>query len=314
MALSEEQLVNHLLFHKAIIAEDGGSERVNEYVRLVKERGEGAHVNINDPFDRSIALAFELVLEQGLDPWAIDLVQFTGVYMERVKERPEIDLITAGRLLLMAWQILRLQSDRLRAAAEPPPEPEPEPFDPWMDIDTTWAEEDPDRAYTEMVIGAESAPIDEKIRHKGDRKVTLMELVEALEEAKREADLRTLIVEKREAEKSARATARRGRVEGAAHQEDQDADNAEVWERILGKNGAPIPITSIQEKSKDDMVKTLVSVLFLARQNKIRVWQEDFPFGMIYVQNPEASHEGDEERNETAPDAAADAATPHSQN
>lgn len=289
--MSEQQLVNHLLFHKALIAEDGDNERVNDYIRLVKERGQGHHVGIEDPFDRSISLAFELVLDQGMDPWAIDLVSFTGLYMQRVRDGAQIDLITAGKLLHMAWSILRLQSEKLRLSAEPPVVLEPEPSDPWGDIDASWAEEDPDRAYNERILQGEDV-LDEKVRHKGDRKVTLMELVEALEEARREADLRATIVEKRESEKAHRSALRRGKAEGAAHKEDPESDIREVWERILGQNGVPIPLTSIQEPTKDDMVRTLVSILFLARENKIRIWQENFPYGMIYVQNPSAKHSG----------------------
>lgn len=291
--MTEQQLVNHLLFHKALIDEEDGGDRINDYIRLVKERGQGHHVGIEDPFDRSVSLAFELVLDQGMDPWAIDLVRFTALYMERVKQGAQIDLITAGKLLHMAWSILRLQSEKLRESAEPPVLPEPEPVDAWADIDTAWAEDDPDRAYNERVLHSDPDDVlDEKVRHKGDRKVTLMELVEALESARREADLRAQLVEKREAEKAHRRALRRGKAENAAHKEDPESDIREVWERILGQNGVPIPITSIQEKSRDDMVKTLVSILFLARANKIRIWQENFPYGMIYVQNPNALHSG----------------------
>lgn len=286
--MSEQQLINHLLFHKALLAEESGNERVNDYIRLVKERGQGLHVAIEDPFDRSISLAFELVLDQGMDPWAIDLVRFTALYMERVKQGAQIDLLTAGKLLHMAWSILRMQSEKLRESAEPPLLPEPEPVDPWAGIDAGWADDHPDQAYNELVLRREDDILDEKVRHKGDRKVTLMELVEALEEARREADMRASIVEKREADKATRALARRGKAENAAHKEDPESDIREVWERILGLNGAPIPITSIQEKSREDMVKTLVSVLFLAREQKIRIWQENFPYGMIYIQNPSA--------------------------
>lgn len=287
--MSEQQLVNHLLFHKAIISEDGDATRINEYIKLVKERGEGQHVSIEDPFDRSISLAFELVLDQGMDPWAIDLVRFTSLYMERVKQGAQIDLLTAGKLLHMAWSILRLQSDRLREAAEPPPPPpEPEAFG-WEDIDMSVLQDDPDAAFNTVVEHARPDDLlDEKVRHKGDRKVTLMELVSALEDARREADMRQQVVAAREMEKSKRAKARQGRAEGAAHKEDQEEDIREVWERIASLNGAPIPITSIQEKSREDMVKTLVSVLFLAKAQRIKLWQEDFPYGMIYIQNPSA--------------------------
>lgn len=294
--MSEQQLINHLLFHKAIIVEDGEETRIDDYIRIAKERGDGRHVAIEDPFDRSISLAFELVLEQGMDPWAIDLVRFTSLYMERVKEGAQIDLITAGKLLHMAWSILRLQSERLRESAEPPPPPpEPEGFA-WDDIDMSVLAEDPNQAFNDVVERARPDDLlDEKVRHKGDRKVTLMELVSALEDARREADARSQLVAAREGEKTRRAKARQGRAEGAAHKEDQEEDIREVWERILGQNGAPIPITSIQERTRDGLVKTLVSVLFLAKAQRIKLWQEDFPYGMIYVQNPGAdAHPADD--------------------
>jgi len=149
--------------------------------------------------------------------------------------------------------------------------------------------DDVDLAYTQRVT--EGDPIlDEKVRHKGDRKVTLMELVGALEEARREADLRRAIQEARESEKATRKAAGQRRADNAAHKDDQEGDIAEVWERILGRNGVPIPITDIHGRQKEDVVKTLVSVLFLARANRIKLWQENFPYGMIYVQNPSAAH------------------------
>lgn len=286
--MSEQQLVNHLLFHKALIAEDGNVTRIDDYIRIAKESGAGRHVSIEDPFDRSISLAFELVLDQGMDPWAIDLVRFTALYMDRVEKGAPIDLITAGKLLHMAWSILRMQSDQLRVAAEPPPAPEPELVG-WDDIDLSVLGDDPDAAFAQVVdAAAPSDLLDEKVRHKGDRRVTLMELVSALEDARREADARALLVAAREGEKHRRAAARKGRAEGAAHREDQEEDIREVWERIVRENGAPIPITSIQERSREGLVKTLVSVLFLAKAQRIKLWQEDFPYGMIYVQNPVA--------------------------
>jgi segregation and condensation protein A len=284
-AMTEQQMMRHLMWHKAIHSEEEGGARIDEYLKMLRERGEGTHVAFADPFDRSIAIAFELVLEQGMDPWHIDLVRFTALYLERVRDGTDIDLITAGKLLHMAWSILKLQSERLRLAAEPPV-PEPDPIPSWDEIPLENVD-DPDAEFT-MRVNDGTAPIDEKVRHKGDRKVTLMELVDALEEARREADLRKSIVEAREHEKAIRRAKRKGRAEDAAHKDDQEGDIAEVWDRILGRNGVPIPITDIQGKQREDVVKTLVSVLFLARANRIRLWQENFPYGMIFIQNPSA--------------------------
>jgi segregation and condensation protein A len=302
-SLTEEQVVKHLLFHKSLVSDAEDAEHVNNFLRIARERQEGSHVGIHDPFDRAIALAFDLVLEHNMDPWRINLMQFTSLYLARVRERADIDLISAGRLLLMAWTILRKQSDDLKLRAEPPPPPPPaEPENPWDSIPTeAWLYDDPGQAYTDHVLGADAAPIDEKVRHKGDRKVTFMELLEALEAARTEADLRAEITAKREAERAIRKARGEGAVEGQVHKDDQEQDIAEVWGRIASLNGHPIPITDIQEKTREDLVKTLVSVLFLARAQKIRLWQEDFPYGMIYVQNAAAAAAHEAAPIETTP-------------
>ncbi len=310
------QVLNHLLFHKSILSEDEGGDRLNDYIRILKERGEGEYVSIEDPFERAIALAFELVLEEHLNPWDLDLVQFATLYARRLKDAPEVDLITAGRLLLMAWRICRMQSDDLRLKSEPPPEPEFEEAG-WDDIDdAAWLTEDVDYEYTVNVLKEEQPEsiLDEKIRHRGNRRVTLLELVQALEEARAEAELRAEISSKRIIEKERRKRIREGRAQGSAHQEDQDADNVEVWKRIRRFNGAPIPLASIHTGTRDDLVKSLVAVLFLARGGKVHVSQEDFPFGTIYVKNVtpadpvEGASDGDGEGEDgTDSDTATDA-------
>lgn len=284
-SLNEAEVVRHLMFHKALLGDEDNSDKINHYLALARSAPEGEHVAIEDPFEKAIALAFELVLHEHMDPWKIDLVRFTTLYLERLRSVPEIDLITAGRLVLMAWTILKLQSDGVKERAEPPPAPEPPPEpDPWFGVEGI-DPGDPSVMYDEAILERGEVPIDEKIRHKGDRKVTFMELLEALEAARGEAEMRMQLVASREADKATRAAIRTARAEGAAHKENQEEDIAEVWERIASLNGHPIPITDIQEKTREDVVKTLVSVLFLARSQKIKLWQENFPYGQIFVQN-----------------------------
>ena len=97
----DNELINHLLFHKSLIDENDDSSKINYYVNLLKKADEGEHISIENQFDRSIALAFELVMKQHLNPWDIDLVKFSTIYLNRAKEE-KIDLITAGRIIYMA--------------------------------------------------------------------------------------------------------------------------------------------------------------------------------------------------------------------
>src|SRR4030043_207185 len=86
------EVINHLLFHKALLDEQQDASRINEYITMLQQTYKGEHLSIEDPFDRSIALAFELVLNNQFNPWGIDLVSFSTLYIKRAKEA-KINLI-----------------------------------------------------------------------------------------------------------------------------------------------------------------------------------------------------------------------------
>ncbi|HEV8361482.1 MAG TPA: hypothetical protein VGR28_13615 [Candidatus Thermoplasmatota archaeon] len=284
----EAEVINHLLFHKSLIGEGPDPGRLNAYIEMVKASKEGAHLVMVNPFDRAIAIAFQLVIEKHLDPWKLDLVQFTEMYLERVRNGEEVDLITAGRLIFLAWSVLKLQSDEALVRAElsrQQPAPEPEEVS-WDDIrGDAWLTNDGEYAFTTAVLQGQHAPIDEKIRHRGDRKVTLFELVEAFEEARQEAELRMVLDTKRREARLLWAKESKAGVQGAAHKEDLEAEIAEVWGRITRLNGHPIPLRDLHDKTREDLVKALVSCLFLARAYRVDIWQENFPYGPIFVKN-----------------------------
>ena len=71
---------------------------------------EAEHQFLIAPFDRSVALVFQLFRSKDLDPWDVDLTSFLEMFEERIKTAENIDLPTCGRLIRMAWQILRPQS------------------------------------------------------------------------------------------------------------------------------------------------------------------------------------------------------------
>ena len=112
-----EGVLGHLLFHKAMIDESTGSEKIDRYLSVL--RGAGAAPPSRDPLDRSIETVFELVLSNDLDPWGIALMKFTKLYAERVREE-EVNFVLAGKLMLMAWSILRMQSELVLSGSEGP--------------------------------------------------------------------------------------------------------------------------------------------------------------------------------------------------
>jgi segregation and condensation protein A len=292
MAAADGEVVDHLLFHKSLLDPEDDPDRIDEYLDMVEESTDGEHVSIEDPVDRAISVAFELAIDEHLDPWSIDLARFSSMYLERVRDDEVADLVTAGRLVFMAWRILKMQSESVRDQAEPDPEPEETWDDGWEAIDDhQWMVDDADYDYTTQVQEAEEPPIEEQVRRDGERKVTLYELVGALEEARREAERRTLLEEKKEEAREEREE-QTAEPESVAHEEDQEAAIEEVWRRLQRFNGSPVPLSSLRDPNRDDLVRTFTSVLFLARERRVDLWQEEFPHGMIYVENLEADGEG----------------------
>ncbi len=270
-----DNVVDHLLLQREDVAK---KENLEKYVEMADGK---ATMYAGNPFDRAIAATFELVIDEQFDPWEIDLVSFSRLYLKKVNETRVIDLMTAGRIILMAWKVLKLQSDDMIQRLEEPEEEEPEE---WDDI-PDWYMEDDGYTYTRAVIENE-APIEEKVRRDGKRKVTLVELINAFEEARDEVAERQQRQEQRAEERERQAVQDEQDVGGNAHQEDIEREIDIVLSRLSQLNGRAIAIDELCDTDdKEDLVMTMSSLLFLARENRIQLWQEDFPYGTIYLKN-----------------------------
>ena len=280
----DNDVINHLLFHKSLIDEKDNASRVNHYINMLQKSDEGEHITIEDPFDRSIALAFELVMQQHLNPWNIDLVNFSTMYLKRAKDE-KIDLITAGRIIYMAWKVLKLQSDDLVINMESQEE-KYEPFD-WGDIPTEmWLSKDDAYSYTNLVVNMKKPPLDEPLRRNAKRKVTLIELLNAFDQAKKEVEEHQLIEQQRQEERERIAEKARKRMKGTAVEDHLEEDIKAVWERIKNIPRKTISIFDIcEKKGREELIKVLMSVLFLAMDDKIMIYQKKFPFGEIFIKN-----------------------------
>ena len=280
----DNDVINHLLFHKSLIDEKDDSSKINYYVNLLKKANEGEYISIDNPFDRSIALAFELVIQQHLNPWDIDLVSFSTMYLTRAKDE-KIDLITAGRIIYMAWKVLKLQSDDLVINMETQKESY-EPLE-WGDIPSEmWLSKDDAYSYTNLVANMTEAPIDEPLRRKAKRKVTLIELLDAFEKARVESEEYQLIELQRKEERELLAEKARKRMKGTAVEDHLEKDVDAVWKKIKNFPKKTLTISDLCNRdSKEELIKNFICVLFLAMDNKIVVYQKKFPYGKIFIKN-----------------------------
>jgi len=275
MSEAYETVLNHLRFHKALISETDGGDRISRYVTMLNEIDQGMHVALRDPFEKAVAAAFELVLEKQFDPWDLDLAQFTRMYLEKVQQGGPVNFVTAGKLIFMAWSILKLQSDSLLVSATPPQEEAP------PDWDFAGLQEPEDLDYNQVVLGEGRVPIAEAIRREGRRAVTLMELMDAFDEARREAEVQLQLNALREQAKRAFAPNFHDKV----HSEDLSEDIGLTWSRIVRGNGTAVPLRLLAAPhNRWDLITVFVAALFLAKMEKVRLWQDEYPTGDILVQ------------------------------
>jgi segregation and condensation protein A len=279
----DNEVINHLLFHKALIDETNDMTRINQYLELAKAAVTGESAAIEDPFDRSVYLAFDLVLNQNMNPWDIDLVGFSTMYLKRAKKE-KIDLMAAGRIIYMAWKVLRMQSDHLVVNMETKEEIIEQGFG-WEDIPTaTWLANDDEYSYTNLLMKMPQSPLEEPLRRDSTRKVTLIELLSAFDEARKESEQYQLLDQLRTEERIQLEQKARKAMKGSAHEDHLEEDVASVWERICQFPKKSMNFSELCEvDSPEERIKTFISILFLAYEKKIIVHQQKFPYGEIYI-------------------------------
>jgi segregation and condensation protein A len=280
----DDSVISHLLFHKSLIDEEYGAERINSYIDLLQQTHEGLHISCTDPFDRSIAIAFELVINQHLNPWDLDLVTFSTMYLEKARKE-QIDLITAGRIILMAWKILKLQSEDLVIHLQEEEKQVQEDLE-WAGfMDDAWLTTDDEYSYTNLLMNVPDPPLEEPVRRQTKRKVTLMELLDAFDLARKESEEFQRNEKQRQAERQRLIESSRKRMKGSAHEDNLEADVEEIWHRIQTYGTGQLKLSDLCDiNDRDDVIKTLISVLFLSYEQKVVVYQKRFPYGKIFIQ------------------------------
>ncbi len=265
---------------------------------------EAEHQFLIDPFDRSVALVFQMFQSSDLDPWDVDLSSFIEMFNERIKGADNIDLPSCGRMIRMAWSILRGQANSLIERQERSMEFEEEVE--W-DFDGGWEAEFDDADYN-FSVGVMTGAADEalpsmfegRIHGKEGRPVTLGELLLGLKDASRIAEeQRTrerIAKERREAHDRERA-----RFSGSLHVEDLEGDLKRTWEALKSRaqssqevglrevadelNSMSPPASNEQDSKTESQVTAFVSTLFLTNRGYISLDQEGGYNGRIVLED-----------------------------
>jgi len=273
-----EKVLRYLVFHRSLIGEaEGSTPLLERYLALVENLKEGVHIVIADPFQKAIALLFELVMEEEFDPWEIDLVKFTESYLERVREDGAVNFAIAGRLVYMAWNILYLQSEeilKMRAMNDPALEGDAGLTDQADNgyfplLETTEAVD-----VTSTVLGStDPPPLLEMVRHPETRPVSLLELVRAFGDAEADARRALRIEELRDRLREEQ----RAPPEVLVHGEIPERDLEDTWAATLHHPvGEPFPLLALWNplSGRDRLVALFLALLFLARESAVELRQE----------------------------------------
>ena len=264
---------------------------------------EAEHQFLMEPFDRSVALVFQMFQSSDLDPWDVDLSSFIEMFNQRIKTAENIDLPSCGRLIRMAWAILRDQSSTLIERQERALDFDE---DETWDFDGGWEAEFADEDYN-FSLGVMTGAADEalpsifegRIHRDEGRPVTLGELLLGLKDASRLAEeqrIRERIAkERRDANEKARA-----RFSGSLHVEDLEGDLKRTWTSLKSKSSGDgavslrevaddLNATSLsqgiaeEEAQAEAQVTAYVSTLFLTNRGYVGLTQEGGDDGKILL-------------------------------
>jgi len=273
---------------------------------------EAEHQFLIDPFDRSVALVFQLFRSKDLDPWDVDLTSFLEMFEVRIKDTENIDLPTCGRLIRMAWQILRGQASTL---IERQDHAWDELEDDFLDFDvsgweTEFTEDDYNFSVGVMTGAADNvlpSMFEGRIHREESRPVTLGELLMGLQSAKQISEdlkLREQIAkERREAHAKARA-----RFSGSLHVEDLEADLRRTWQALRERSDEVDMAVDLKdiatylrdrsvegglefdEAEAEAQVTALVSALFLTHRGYADLTQKSGRNGLISIKDLHPDH------------------------
>lgn len=247
------------------------------------EQNQESSENIADVANVSggLEILVQLAEKGDIDPWDIDIKDVTEKYLAALDKTPRENLLNAGRAIFYASVLLRLKSDILLNISN-------ETLINSQQAENFFPEDD-------LLMGEEAIPLDlsklesyivrsSLAKQQRKRKITLNDLIFALQQAEEEEERR-----------SVRAKLRQERAFTIAMPETPDdvldiAQDEEV-DDIAEKIGAVIqehltddkPITfSFLNEVVGSKAKTFLAILFLTHAKKIVIDQKEF-YNEIYI-------------------------------
>ncbi|MFQ6136048.1 MAG: segregation/condensation protein A [Candidatus Hydrothermarchaeales archaeon] len=206
-----------------------------------------------------IDMLIDLVVSEELDPWDIDIEEIANKFLEKINRMQRINLRLSGRTLLTSSILLRMKSEDLL----PPPE--------------EWEDEIEDFDWDLEYDDYDAPPLLEiPMQRRTEQSTSLFELVDALQRALSEETLRKNFPERERAKRI---------LVLQVDEEDIKERIEKTFKKIrsLAKSKNTLLLSDIiSEETRSNVVETIVTLLYLDTQQRIRIWQEKL-FGEIFI-------------------------------
>ncbi|MFP3215651.1 MAG: ScpA family protein [Candidatus Micrarchaeota archaeon] len=200
-------------------------------------------------------LLIELVRKNELDPWNVDIIEIADKYIEAVKELKVLDLRIPANIILAASILLHFKSEALYLELE-------------------GKQEDEEAEETTQRIIPEIPQLSFRLRLPPKRKVTLAELIQALDEAMK-------IKEVKEQKRNEVFTLPI-KFENKDIELELNRVLQEIKMSVDEKGMTTFSSLAKISKGNDILVDLFVPLLYLANREKIILLQEQF-FGEIII-------------------------------
>lgn len=202
-------------------------------------------------------MLMDLVHQQKLDPWNIDVVDIAGKYLERIKKLQMDDLRIPANLILAAAILLRFKSDMLSLEEE---------------VQQATLE-----TYMDEGGPVEIPMLELRTRIPPKRRVTLDELVGALE--------RVFAEQRSREEKGQQTVILPPALEIKLAEFDIDEHIGKVLAKIKERKDGENLVTFsalLDKREREQVVYTLLPLLFLSQKGTVSLAQDPF-FGEIFI-------------------------------
>ena len=232
-----------------------------------------------------LEILVQLAEKGDIDPWDIDLLQVTDKYLAALDKSPRENLLNAGRAIFFASVLLRLKSDILLNISN-------ETLLQSQQTDNFFPEDDLLNADNEVRLDLsklESFLVRSSLsKQQRKRKISLSDLIFALQQAEEEEERRALRAKMR-ADRAFTIVPLETSDDILEIAQEEDLDEVvEKIEAIIQEHltdEKPITLSFLSGILNNNKAKPFIALLFLAHSQKVVLEQKEF-YDEVYIYKP----------------------------